>query len=59
MIQAEQATLASATGIFYCLRQLAEEAATLNLPHTVFAIEQALAVAANETEYQPVLSLKH
>jgi hypothetical protein len=52
MIQAEQATLASATGIFYCLRQLAEEAATLNLPHT-------LAVAANETEYQPVLSLKH
>jgi hypothetical protein len=59
MIQAEQAAAASATGIFLCLRQLAEEAATLNLPHTLFAIEQALAVVANETEREPSPGLRH
>ena len=59
MIRAEQAAAASATGIFFCLRQLAEEAATLNLPHTLFAIEQALAVVASETEYESPLKLKH
>jgi len=59
MIHAEQAAVASATGIFFCLRQLAEEAATLNLPHTLFAIEQALAVVANETEHEPAPRVRH
>jgi hypothetical protein len=58
MILAEQAEMASATGIFFCLRQLAEEAATLNLPHTLFAIEQALAVVANETEQETAPRLR-
>jgi hypothetical protein len=59
MIRAEQAPVASATGIFLCLRQLAEEAATLNLPHTLFAIEQALAVVANEAERGPSVGNRH
>ena len=53
MILEKEPLPASAVGIFHCLRQLAEEAATLNMPHTQFAIEQALAAVASEAEDEP------
>jgi hypothetical protein len=59
MILQKEPPPASAVGIFHCLRQLAEEAATLNLPHTLFAIEQALAVVASETEDEPHPARRH
>jgi hypothetical protein len=59
MILQRDPLAASAVGIFHCLRRLAEEAATLNMPHTLFAIEQALAVVASETEDEPIPARRH
>jgi hypothetical protein len=39
----------SASGILQCLRALAQEAAALNLLHTLSAIEDALEAAARES----------
>jgi hypothetical protein len=39
---------ATPSGIMQCLRMLAEEAATLNLSHTLHAINEALEACARE-----------
>jgi hypothetical protein len=59
MIPSNEAVTPSASGLFFCLRQLAEEAANLNLPHTQFAIEQALAAIARETDDEASIITKH
>jgi hypothetical protein len=49
--------LASARGIAHCLRLLADEAAILKLPRSVFAIMDALETVALETgagEFEPM-----
>lgn len=45
----EEDTPASAHGILQCLRLLAEEAATLNLRRTLWAIQDALEAAEVES----------
>jgi hypothetical protein len=40
--------LPSAAGLLHCLRALAQEAATLNLHHTLSAIEDAMETAVRE-----------
>jgi hypothetical protein len=55
MVPVDQALSASATGIFLCLRQLADEAAILNMPDTLMAIERALDAAARESEPQTMI----
>jgi hypothetical protein len=59
MVPSHEPVTASAVGIFFCLRQLAEEAANLNLPHTQFAIQQALAAIAEETDNDAEIITKH
>jgi hypothetical protein len=49
MVIGKKPIAASAHGIGQCLRMLAEEAATLNLRHTLLAIEKALETVASET----------
>jgi hypothetical protein len=49
MIAKDRSVAPSAHGIMQCLRQLAEEAATLNLQDTLLAIERAVETAACET----------
>jgi hypothetical protein len=54
----DNALLASAQGIAHCLRLLADEAAILNLPHSVFAIMDALETVAMESgagAFEPML----
>lgn len=45
---------ATASGIFECLRMLAQEAASLNLSRTVGAITAALEACAAEREDGPI-----
>lgn len=45
----EEEAPASANGILQCLRLLAEEAATLNLQRTLWAIQDALETAEDES----------
>ncbi len=59
MIPSNEPVTASAVGIFFCLRQLAEEAANLNLPQTQFAIERALAAIAEETDDETNMVTTH
>jgi hypothetical protein len=49
MLPDDEATPASAQGILQCLRLLAEEAATLNLRRTLWAIQDALETVADES----------
>jgi hypothetical protein len=49
MITDDRVVAPSAHGILQCLRQLAEEAATLNLHDTLLAIERAVETVAYET----------
>jgi hypothetical protein len=49
MIADDRSVAASAHGIMQCLRQLAEEAATLDLQDTFLAIERAVETVACET----------
>jgi hypothetical protein len=51
------AALMSADGIMNCLRLLAEEAATLNLQRTLWAIQEAMAATASEADLQPAPEL--
>jgi hypothetical protein len=49
MLNDEEALPASAHGILQCLRLLAEEAATLNLRRTLWAIQDALETVVDES----------
>lgn len=54
----EQPCDATADGILQCLQMLAEEAAALNMPRTLEAIQRALAVCQEEgAEAQPLIPM--
>ncbi len=48
MILEDEPCAASADGILNCLRLLADEAATLHLRHTLWAIQEAMETARRE-----------
>lgn len=59
-IDAEDDNTSTGEGILRCLQMLAEEAATLRLPHTVDALHGAIAACMVEsmelTDHRPVLA---
>ena len=59
MLNDEEAVPASAHGILQCLRLLAEEAATLNLRRTLWAIQDALETVVDESATSGVPTEPH
>lgn len=57
MIRDDDTIDPNATGILLCLRQLAEEAATLQLTSSLAAIKQALAVLRAESGKGPAVHM--